>query len=590
MTISLADLTPYEPQPMALIRHAKDCAKLGSTMSIASDSGNASFPVCIYRSDSGNVDASLRRTGQTLLSDPETWDADVFFTFPKAPYSADPLDDATIYFFNNLLGHSGFYLTYNDGISQDYYYLTDEGVPYLLAQTQNTVASSDSYIDLDGDGEEELCASGETVQLFFRRDGKYYEADVEALVKAAWPEMGNWSFPYWDFAYSRLYVTGYVRKPEWGPWLYEGAVFTRYLYFDGENLLLYKPEAGEAVDHVLGNPQGVPQTVVNTAKAVAQEAYQDYLSRGENADAQFDDWRVEAPEKVWSNAYPQGSILVYTEKYTYHAANPAGLQLTGSARVDEDGWYEPDNTWNLYLYFMEQDGLYTYLNDQYDIDITPPSATFDAEMQRLAVELGLASVEDARPQDILNQLSAGASGRFLTQLSGMGETERQFVCQQLNYLLEVGSETQKRTYLDAMQTMAWYSYAFDDAQKDAYDDLLEHVVRASRGAQEIQTVMDAMTTGDAVRMNLSTADGVGGGPYLSQLSPGSGDLRAPEVSRQLLLGQHHNRRGAFRLQPHPAKPGRGLYPHRVGGFRRGAVQSAGRIHLSDRRSHLLRPL
>ena len=71
-------------------------------------------------------------------------------------------------------------------------------------------------------------------------------------------------------------------------------------------------------------------------------------------------------------------------------------------------------------------------------DAGPGSEIFEAEMQRWAVELGLASVSDATPEELLLQLYDGMGGQFLTQLSAMSETDRQTVCQKLDVILQGG--------------------------------------------------------------------------------------------------------------------------------------------------------
>ena len=133
-------------------------------------------------------------------------------------------------------------------------------------------------------------------------------------------------------------------------------------------------------------------------------------------------------------------------------------------------------------------------------------------MQRWAVELGLSSVADSTPEELLHQLYDGMGGQFLTQLSTMSETDRQTVCQKLDVILQEGTAEQQSLYLDAVQTMAWCSHSFDGAQREAYDYFLEHSARSSQAAYRAQAVMDALTGGGAfldTRSGLlyQTADG-----------------------------------------------------------------------------------
>ena len=53
------------------------------------------------------------------------------------------------------------------------------------------------------------------------------------------------------------------------------ASFVRDIYVDGENLLVYKPEADEVTDHMVGTPSSyIPDEAVAAARANALEAYQ----------------------------------------------------------------------------------------------------------------------------------------------------------------------------------------------------------------------------------------------------------------------------------------------------------------------------
>lgn len=82
-------------------------------------------------------------------------------------------------------------------------------------------------VDLDGDRSNELCAASPySAQLFFRREGRLYAADVRALMQFAWPEMGAWDAAAWDFNHRRLTVSGHAYEPR-------TSNFTRYVYFDG---------------------------------------------------------------------------------------------------------------------------------------------------------------------------------------------------------------------------------------------------------------------------------------------------------------------------------------------------------------------
>lgn len=504
LTIPLDGLRAYEPQKMALARHSDDCAQRGAGFIIDSDDGNDAHSVRIYRSTDGNVYAAVMQAEAAGRNGMAEWEADVFFTVPALDGWNDA-NDVRLFFFHDLLGHSGFTVSYSDYLTggpgrggyidtvTDYYYLDNSGTPYLLAHAKGDA----QLIDLNGDGALELCtASGVSGQIFFLRDGRYYEADVKALLQDAWPEMNYWDHASWDLNYRRLTVRGFVSMPAWATAEHPqpDADFSRYLYYQDGELLVYKPDKNsQTADHVVGTPD-VPEPVLAAAKATVQKAYQDYKNGGYDSGADLDNWRVEYLSESWRRAYPTGALIAYDLNYEYHAQKPANVMLAGGAYVDEDGWLMPDYPYCHYLFFIERNGQYIFLEEQMINDAGPGSEIFEAEMQRWAVELGLSSVADTTPEELLHQLYDGKGGNFLTQLSTMSETDRQTVCQKLDVILQEGTAEQQSLYLDAVQTMAWCSHSFDGAQREAYDYFLEHSARSSQAAQQAQQIMDALVS------------------------------------------------------------------------------------------------
>lgn len=539
MTIPLSGLTPYQPQKTTLTRHSMDCDQRGAGFIIDGTDGGE-YSIRIYRSTDDNVYAAVMQSEAAGRDGMSEWEADVFFTFPNNVDVSNDAERTDLFFFEDLMGYSGFTVTYRDYLSggpgrggyigtvTDYYYLDNSGTPYLLARVKGDCEA----IDLDGDGENELCAaSGASGQIFFQRDSRFYEADVKSLLQDAWPELRYWESAQWDVSYRRMTVSASAGMPEWADAEHRdpSATAVRYVYYRDGELLVYKPDAAEATDHVVGTPD-VPEAVVAAAKATVLEAYQSARTEGYNAGAEFDDWRVEYLAEDWYRAYPNGTLIAYNLNYEYHAQKPANVTLAGGAYVDEDGWLMPDYPYCHYLFFTETDGQYTFLEEWMLNDGGPGSKVFDAEMQRWAVELGLSSVSDATPEELLLQLYDGKGGRFLTQLSGMSEAERQLVCQKLDKILQHGTAEQQSLYMDAVQSLSWCAYSFNDAQQQAYDYFLEHSARSSQAAYRAQAVMDALTGGGAVQMRLEPADGVRGGDYTVGVSDGSGAVRAQGFS------------------------------------------------------------
>ena len=340
-----------------------------------------------------------------------------------------------------------------------------------------------------------------------------------------------------------------------------------------------------SADRVVGTPD-VPEPVLAAAKATVQKAYQDYKNGGYDSGADLDNWRVEYVAEDWYRAYPNGTLIAYNLNYEYHAQKPANVTLAGGAYVDEDGWLMPDYPYCHYLFFTETDGQYTFLEEWMLNDGGPGSKVFDAEMQRWAVELGLSSVADTTPEELLHQLYDGMGGQFLTQLSTMSETDRQTVCQKLDVILQEGTAEQQSLYLDAVQTMAWCSHSFDGAQREAYDYFLEHSARSSQAAYRAQAVMDALTGGGAASGTCRRRPGRRLYRWRfrrQRRCPGAG------LFRQLLLGHGLGQR-SLRQQHHPAKPGRTLHHYRVGEFLYRALRGIGGNRMADGGLHLLCPI
>ena len=502
MTLPLSGLTPYQPQKTTLTRHSMDCDQRGAGFIIDGTDGGE-YSIRIYRSTDGNVYAAVMQSEAAGRDGMSEWEADVFFTFPNNVDVSNDAERTDLFFFEDLMGYSGFTVTYRDYLSggpgrggyigtvTDYYYLDNSGTPYLLAHAKGDA----QLIDLNGDGALELCAaSGVSGQFFFQRDSRFYEADVKSLLQDAWPELRYWESAQWDVSYRRMTVSASAGMPEWATAEHPqpDADFTRYLYYRDGELLVYKPDKdSQTADHVVGTPD-VPEPVVAAAKATVLEAYQSARTEGYNAGAEFDDWRVEYLAEDWSQTYSGGTLVAYNMNYEYHAGKPANVMLAGGAYVDEDGWLMPDYPYCHYLFFIERNGQYTFLEEQMINDAGPGSEIFEAEMQRWAVELGLSSVADTAPEELLHQLYDGMGGQFLTQLSTMSDAEQQFVCQKLDMILQHGTAEQQSLYMDAVQTLSWCAYSFNDAQQQAYDYFLEYSARSAQAAQQAQLIMDAL--------------------------------------------------------------------------------------------------
>ena len=188
-----------------------DCDQRGAGFIIDGTDGGE-YSIQIYRSTDGNVYAAVMQAEAVGRDGMSEWEADVFFTFPNNVDVSNDAERTDLFFFEDLMGYSGFTVTYGDYLSggpgrggqigevTDYYYLDGDGVPCLLAHAKGDT----TIMDLDGDGINELCAaSGASGQIFFQRDGRFYEADVKSLLQDAWPELRYWESAQWDVSYRR---------------------------------------------------------------------------------------------------------------------------------------------------------------------------------------------------------------------------------------------------------------------------------------------------------------------------------------------------------------------------------------------------
>ena len=187
-----------------------------------------------------------------------------------------------------------------------------------------------TQMDMDGDGVCEIVNSSDFPAIYYKRGGQLYGVDLKSVITAAWPEMS-----YWDYTFpaSRSILLGGLSA---GDAPGDGVNFTRYLYFDGESLLLYKPDRSHT-DHVadatLADPS-VPAEVAARAKQLVRQRY-DTLA---GSAAQYDDWYTDVSFLGAETRYAGLTLEVYSFSQHYHAQKPENILLAGGTEVDEDGW------------------------------------------------------------------------------------------------------------------------------------------------------------------------------------------------------------------------------------------------------------
>ena len=274
--------------------------------------------------------------------------------------------------FRNLLGHDGFRITYdaNDRdrtLTNEYYYLNEEGWPVLLARMEGYP----QHMDLDGDGENELVSQGfQNDTFYFRRDGKYYKADLRSLLWTVWPEGTYFRFDNWDPASRSMPFRADAAFPYDADFPVPSFQY-RTLYFDGENLLVYNDQR-HFTDHMV-EWFDEPNPIKDAALTAVEERF--HASRVEGAFC--DDWRITSIGAGYG-VEVDGKFYVFRQvSYEFHTPElqdaPAlgeGVQDHWAAPSSQDLWlmfYVP--SWHsgdavsyadfVYLHSFQHEGRFT---------------------------------------------------------------------------------------------------------------------------------------------------------------------------------------------------------------------------------------
>lgn len=517
LTIPLTDLEPYEPSRMSLDRRQGDCETRGDGWIIDAEDGSE-VSVRIYLSTDGNLYAALVFDAAAGRDGMSVWDVGRFFTFPEGNSIADGESTINTFFFSDLFGHNGWQVSYRGQLSEhawttftDYFYFEDSQTPVLLAHTHGL---NGRIIDLDGDGANELI--NEDNQLFFQRDGQLYEADITALLQENWPEMTWWDYSILDADSRCLMVRGFVEMPAWG----EGAQadFLRYVYYDGEQLLVYD-DLEETEDHAAASVlrSGIPEQVLADGKAQAQAAYEE-TKRGQ-WDYDYEDWRVSSLSKIDTyTEFGDLTIEVYGLGYQFHTAEPSTVMLAGGMYLQEDGWvgglYAEESPYLVYQ--LREDGTRLRLDSRIDGDCSIDSPAYRASLCRTLLVNGLLPPSDIPARDLL-VLFYLSPARFLNEMAAYPETQQTAVFSALASFQSGGQEEQG--YLqEALQTLGWTLRDLTEQGQSAYG-LLQ---AALHGTLDVKPLLESLETSERISMTLTTASG-GGGRYTG--APRTGNSR-----------------------------------------------------------------
>ncbi len=490
LVIPLDGLSPYEPEAVEVSRHSGDVAESLWRMRFEPEEfSGEGFDVEIYRSTDGTLCAAVAAS--------ET-ERDCFLTVPAADSAGwTPEDGAWSY--TELFGRNGAAISYYGQIGEhaygainDYYVFSDSGTPSLLLRALGNV----TVADLDGDGEQEVAASDgwNVSRLFFQRDGTLYEADLYALMHDAWPEAGYMEAGFWDPDARCLFLSVEVPLP--------GSDVTvsgfRTLWFDGENLRLYRDEGGYT-DHV-SNGIDAPAEVVSAAKDFAQAQFQALAAKGYGWDGSgrydegnagegnvvWDDWRVTGLSGPYYEAAGNVRVEIWQVGYETHTTTPERVMLAGGSYMGEDGWCLIGYPGSNYQYFrLDENGRRTYLFSRMENDCAPGSEMFLSDMVDSLIAEGVLTLLDLDGEE-LAKLMYPQSAQFLNALAERNEAEQNEMLLFLAGYLSCGSEKGNAYYegfTHELDAGGYLAGELTSGGRAAWETLRDFVNRLSSSAE-----------------------------------------------------------------------------------------------------------
>lgn len=284
-------------------------------------------------------------------------------------------------------------------------------------------------VDMDGDGVCEIINSSPNFPaIYYKRGGQLYGVDLKSVITAAWQEL-NW----WDYTSAApdsrsILFCGLSAGNAPG----DGVNYTRYLYFDGENLLLYKPDRSHT-DHIadatLADPS-VPAEVAARAKQLVQQRY-DTLA---GSAAQYDDWYTSVSFLDVETRYAGLTPEVYCFSQHYHAQKPEKIVLAGGTEVDEDGWAVLDGDTVLdgpYIVCLMDGGARRILEGSMSGDCSTGSPAYYADLTALLAKNNVLR-PDALDGGRLNEVMSSSGISFLNWLGQYDDTEQDRALERLS--------------------------------------------------------------------------------------------------------------------------------------------------------------
>lgn len=485
--IPLDGLAPYEPEAVTVERHSdKIVTSLYRTRFEPDEFSDEGFEVEVYRSAGGDACAAV------VVSETER---DCFLTIPALDTRNWPFTDFAGPF-TDLFGQRGLRISYYGWLDEryygtftDYYTFADDGTPSLLLRAKGEATD----VDLDGDGICELAASGgsDGPQLFFQRDGRLYEAEIDARVRAAWPEAEYTDYGSWDADTRWISLSAQVSLPGGG-----SASAFRTLWFDGENLRLYKDGSIYADRIKMGID--APADVLAAARNFVQGQFDALAAEGYGTDGSgnFDEGNFGPGNVVWEDWHitdltgpyyeTAGNIRVeiWNVSYETYTPTPERVVAAGGSYVGEDGWCMIGYPGCDYLYFrLDEDGNRTLLYSAMENDCSPGTEVFLADMTGTLMNRGLLKWTDL-DGEALAKIMWPQSAYFLNNLAEQDAAEQSKSLLSLAGYLAGGSEEGKTYYEEFVHELDDGGYRTEeltDGGKAAWETLKGLVSDLSSG-------------------------------------------------------------------------------------------------------------
>ena len=373
ITIPLDGLEPYEPQAAEELPFPYGSQQMLGGLEdlehVLGDYGLMFFTGGPDPSQGGEVFAGVQHWARSSFPKP-------FWSFrPGAggKYSAS--------LFRNLLGHDGFCITYNANdeyrtLTNEYYYLNEEGWPVLLARMEDYPQRA----DLDGDGVDELASLPfmGPYELYFRRGDRHYQVDLDQILSPYWTAGTDFFYESWENGG----LCFQARRPaNLTAGVLSGAD-SRTLYFKGDSFLVYNDQRNFS-SHVLNWPD-LPHAVIDTAREEVQKEF-------EAAGEPYDDWRVTWFDGPRTLELAGESFPVYRILYEFHAPEVQPSQALESP----DHWVDPCYPEALFLVFRDDspDRFSSELTYQFSMRQTPWPTAEQLPHRLARVPLGTAELQ-----------------------------------------------------------------------------------------------------------------------------------------------------------------------------------------------------